>query len=211
MNVFPTTWYQSKPLSVISHTQPQPTTFLQPTTTNHPLSAANNHNPTSFNWRTQIQWLEASTSTVHYFVVHATLFCHHLTGWPSCHHGSCRLPLATHLHTFSPPAIDPILALPPDLQPWVSILFSMIQIFVVFQSAMFCFFCLGDLYWNFFLWFGHWTYYPVLVVWCYLCCWFDVVCVAEEIFIGLVGVAIVNGLWTCWLLDFVVLNLSSCN
>lgn len=160
-------------------TQPQPTTFLQPTTTNHPLSAANNHNPTSFHWRTQIQWLEASTSSVRYFVVHATLFCHHLTGWPSCHHGSCRLPLATHLHTLSPPAIDPILALPLDLQPWVSILFSMIQIIVVFQSAMLWFFCLGDLYWE--LLFVVWSLdiLPgagglmlfVLLVWCCLCCW----------------------------------------
>ena len=41
-------------------------------------------------------------------------------------------------------------------------------------------------------------------------CWSDVVSV-EELFVGLVGVAVVNGCWTCLLLELLVLNLSSCS
>ena len=46
-------------------------------------------------------------------------------------------------------------------------------------------FCLGNLCWHFICGLIH-TH-----------CWFDVVCVSKEMFVGFVGVAVVNGLRTC--------------
>ena len=143
----------------------------------------------------------------------------------------------THLHNFSPPAVTPtscrrrnsnlgyrfvfifyLLASPCSLLGSLLALgwFTVLSLNISYCYGIVCVAVQRNVDSNFvsvwyvlIFWLGN-------LCWHFICglihtqCWFVVVCVSEEIFVGFVGVAVVNGLWTCWLLEYLGVEFVIC-